>query len=55
MVAITYVYIGTVFGFYGYFLFNTHLTLGRPVPALTLYRQTPGRVATGVPIFKLPP
>ena len=25
---------------------------GRPVPALTLYRQAPGRVATGVPIFK---
>ena len=25
---------------------------GRPVPVLTLYRQAPGRVATGVPIFK---
>ena len=24
----------------------------RPVPALTLYRQAPGRVLTGVPIFK---
>ena len=24
----------------------------RPVPALTLYRQAPGRVATGVPMFK---
>ena len=29
------------------------LTPGWPVPALTLYHQTPGRVATGVPIFKL--
>ena len=29
------------------------LTPGRPVPVLTLYRQAPGRVATGVPIFKL--
>ena len=29
------------------------LTPGRPVPALTLERQAPGRVATGVPIFKL--
>ena len=28
------------------------LTLGRPVPALTVERQVPGRVATGVPIFK---
>ena len=28
------------------------LTPGRPVPALTLLRQAPGRVATGVPIFK---
>ena len=28
------------------------LTSGQPVPALTLYRQAPGRVATGVPIFK---
>ena len=28
------------------------LTPGRPVPALTLYRQTPGRVATGVPVLK---
>ena len=28
------------------------LTPGRPVPALTLKRQAPGRVATGVPIFK---
>ena len=28
------------------------LTPGRPVAALTLYRQAPGRVATGVPIFK---
>ena len=28
------------------------LTPGRPVPALTLYRQAPGRVATGVPIFE---
>ena len=25
---------------------------GRPVPALTLYRQVPDRVATGVPSFK---
>ena len=25
---------------------------GRPVPVLTLSRQAPGRVATGVPIFK---
>ena len=31
---------------------NTILTPGRPVPALTLSRQAPGRVATGVPIFK---
>ena len=28
------------------------LTPGRPVLRLTLYRQTPGRVVTGVPIFK---
>ena len=28
------------------------LTPGRPVPALTLQRQVPGRVVTGVPIFK---
>ena len=28
------------------------LTPGRPVPALTLERQAPGRVATGVPMFK---
>ena len=28
------------------------LTPGRPVPALTLWRQAPGRVATGVPMFK---
>ena len=28
------------------------LTPGRPVPALTLYRQAPCRVATGVPILK---
>ena len=28
------------------------LTPGQPVPALTLQRQMPGRVATGVPIFK---
>ena len=28
------------------------LTPGRPVPALGLYRQAPGRVASGVPIFK---
>ena len=28
------------------------LTPGRPVPALTLERQAPGRVATGVPIFE---
>ena len=28
------------------------LTPGWPVPVLTLYRQAPGRVATGVPIFK---
>ena len=28
------------------------LTLGQPVPALTLYRQAPVRVATGVPILK---
>ena len=28
------------------------LTPGQPVPALTLYRQVPGRAATGVPIFK---
>ena len=28
------------------------LTPGRPVPALTLSCQAPGRVATGVPIFK---
>ena len=28
------------------------LTPGRPVPALTLQCQAPGRVATGVPIFK---
>ena len=27
-------------------------TPGQPVPALTLYRQAPGRVATGVPIDK---
>ena len=30
------------------------LTPGQPVPALTLQRQAPGRVATGVPIFKQP-
>ena len=29
------------------------LTPGQPVPALTLYRQVPGRVATGVPFFFL--
>ena len=28
------------------------VTPGRPVPALTLQRQAPGRVATGVPILK---
>ena len=28
------------------------LTPGRPVPALTLSRQAPGKVATGVPMFK---
>ena len=28
------------------------LTPGQPVPALTLYRQAPGRVATGVSILK---
>ena len=28
------------------------LTPGRPVPVLTLERQAPGRVATGVPILK---
>ena len=28
------------------------LTPGRPVPALTLQCQAPGRVATGVPIFE---
>ena len=28
------------------------LTLGQPVPALTLLHQVPGRVATGVQIFK---
>ena len=28
------------------------LTPGQPVPALTLWCQVPGRVATGVPIFK---
>ena len=28
------------------------LTPGRPVPVLTLSRQAPGRVATGVPMFK---
>ena len=28
------------------------LTLGRPVPALTLSRQAADRVATGVPILK---
>ena len=27
-------------------------TPGQPVPALTLCRQAPDRVATGVPIFK---
>ena len=30
------------------------LTPGQPVPALTLSHQVPGRVATGVPIFKSP-
>ena len=29
------------------------LTPGRPVPALTLYRQAPGRVATGVTGMRL--
>ena len=29
------------------------LTPGRPVPVLTLSRQAPGRVATGVPIFEV--
>ena len=28
------------------------LTPGRPAPVLTLERQAPGRVATGVPMFK---
>ena len=28
------------------------LTPGRPIPGLTIYREAPGRVATGVPIFK---
>ena len=33
---------------------TSHLTQspGQPVPALTLYRQAPGRVATGVSILK---
>ena len=31
---------------------RSKLTPSQPVPALTLYRQAPGRVATGVPIFK---
>ena len=31
---------------------HSKLTPGQPVPTLTLYRQAPGRVATGVPIFK---
>ena len=30
------------------------LTSGQPVPALTLFRQAPGRVATGVPAFISP-
>ena len=30
------------------------LTPGQPVPALTLKRQGPGRVASSVPIFKWP-
>ena len=29
------------------------VTLGQPVPALTLYCQAPGRVATGVPNFEV--
>ena len=33
-------------------LTKSPLTLGQPVPALTLLRQAPGRVATGVLIFK---
>ena len=32
--------------------YHTILTPGQPVPALTLERQTPGCVATGVPVFK---
>ena len=28
------------------------LTLGQPVPALTLYRQPPDRLAAGMPVFK---
>ena len=28
------------------------LTPGQPIPMLTLQRQAPGRVATGVPVFK---
>ena len=31
---------------------HTILTPGRPVPALTLFRQAPGRVTTGVEFFK---
>ena len=31
---------------------SQYTTLGKPVPALTLQRQAPGRVATGVPIFE---
>ena len=31
------------------------LTQGRPVPALTLLRHAPGRVATGVPVFMTRP
>ena len=36
------------------FILPSHsiLTSGQPVPALTLYHQAPGRVATGVPILK---
>ena len=33
-------------------LSHSILTPGQPAPALTLERQAPGRVATGVPIFK---
>ena len=36
-----------------FYLIQSVLTPGQPVPAMTLQRQAAGRVATGLPSFKL--